>query len=78
MNRTLSLAALKLHERITGRHILARLEELNCTQWLSRDELEALQHDKLLRLVEYANQYIPYYQRIFKEIGFQPGDWNLI
>ncbi|PWB49892.1 MAG: hypothetical protein C3F13_17835 [Anaerolineales bacterium] len=47
---------------------------MNCTQWLSRDELEALQHDKLLRLVEYANQYIPYYQRIFKEIGFQPGD----
>ena len=74
MNSTLSRTALKLHERLTGRHILARLEELNRTQWLTRDELLALQRDKLVSLVEYANRYVPYYQRVFKEVGFQPDD----
>jgi phenylacetate-CoA ligase len=74
MNSFLSRAALRLHERLIGRHILARLEELNRIQWLSRDELLKLQRDKLLRLVEYANQYVPYYQRVFKEVGFQPDD----
>lgn len=74
MNGALRRAVLRLHERLTGRHILSRLEELNRTQWLSRDELLALQRDKLLSLVEYADRYIPYYQRIFKEIGFRPDD----
>jgi phenylacetate-CoA ligase len=70
----LSRAALRLHEQLTGRRILARLEELNRTQWLKKDELLAHQREKLLQLVEYANQYVPYYRRIFKEVGFQPGD----
>ena len=74
MNSTLSRAALRVHERITGRHILARLEELNRTQWLSRDELNALQHTKLIHLLEYSYQYVPYYQRIFDEVGFRPDD----
>ena len=74
MNSVLSRSVLILHDRITGRHILNRLEDLNRTQWLSRDELLALQRANLKRLLEYAYQYVPYYQRVFKEIGFQPGD----
>jgi phenylacetate-CoA ligase len=76
MHPMLSRSTLRLHEWFTRRHILARLEELNRTQWLSRDELLALQRDKLLSLVEYASRYVPYYQRVFKDIGFQPGDLN--
>ena len=74
MNSSLSQAALRMHEKITGRHILKKLEELNRTQWLSRDELTALQHARLQRLVEYAYQYVPYYQRTFDEVGFKPSD----
>jgi phenylacetate-CoA ligase len=74
MNGTWNREALKLHEQITGRRILARLEELNRTQWLSRDELCALQHAKLVRLLEYAYQYVPYYRRTFDEVGFRPDD----
>lgn len=77
MNGKLSRAALNLHERFTGRHILRRLDELNSTQWLSRDELLALQRDKLLHLVEYADQYVPYYRRVFKEVGFRPEDLRM-
>jgi phenylacetate-CoA ligase len=74
VNSALSQTVLKLHDQITGRHILVRLEELNHSQWLSRDELLALQRTKLQRLVEYAYQYVPYYQRTFNAVGFQPED----
>lgn len=74
MKRSLSRSVLLLHERFTGRHIFARLENLNRTQWFSRDELLTLQHEKLFKLVEYANRYVPYYQHKFKEVGFQPDD----
>ena len=74
MNGTLSRAALTLHDRFTGRHILDRLDEMDRSQWLSRDELLALQREKLLSLVEYADKYVPYYRRVFKEVGFQPED----
>ena len=76
MNRTLSLAALKLHEKLTGRKILERLKELNRTQWLSRDDLQKLQWKKIQRLVKYAYQYVPYYQRTFDSSGFRPEDLN--
>jgi phenylacetate-CoA ligase len=62
-----------MYEKTTGRKILSRLNELNQTQWLSHDELLALQQKKLHRVVEYAYQNVPYYQRIFKKIGFHPN-----
>lgn len=74
MNGASRRAALGLYDRLTGRHILASLEELNRTQWLSRDEQLALQRRKLQALVDYAYRYIPYYQQIFKRAGFLPDD----
>jgi phenylacetate-CoA ligase len=74
MNNALSRAALVLHERLTGRGILKRLEELNRTQWLSSDELRAMQQARLLRLVEYAYQFVPYYRRTFEAADFRPED----
>jgi phenylacetate-CoA ligase len=74
MNAALTRTVLRLHEKLTGRRILQRLEELNCTQWLGRDELLALQQSKLQRLVEYAYRWVPYYRRTFDAVGFQPDD----
>ena len=74
MKSSLRRAALQLHETFTGRKILERLDELNRTQWLSYDELLALQSKKLQRLVEYAYQYVPYYQKVFDTVGFHPED----
>ena len=50
-----------LYQRVSGRRFLTRLDELNRVQWLSRDELLALQRDKLHRLLTYAYQAVPYY-----------------
>ena len=74
MSLSVRRGLLRLHQFSTGRHILERLDELNRTQWLGRDELRALQRAKLQRLVEYAYRYVPYYRRMFEKIGFDPGD----
>lgn len=74
MQRTIRRIALIFHEHMTRRHILSRLEDLNRTQWLSRDEILAIQSEKLIKVLKYANQYVPYYQRIFRETGIFPGD----
>jgi phenylacetate-CoA ligase len=66
--------ALQLYEKTTGRKILSRINELNQTQWLSNDGLLALQQKKLHMVIEYAYQFVPYYQRIFKQVGFHPTD----
>ena len=64
----------RLYERTAGRSVMRALEDLLETQWLNRDELHALQRQRLLVLVEYANRYVPHYQRLFRQIGFEPGD----
>lgn len=66
--------AMKAYELATGRKVLTCLAELRRTQWLSREEILALQQKKLHQLVAYAYQYVPYYQRMFNEIGFKPDD----
>ena len=70
----LRLAAFKAHELLTGRHLLARLQELNRTQWLDREELLTLQRKKLHSLLAYAYRYVPYYQRLFDQVNFKPDD----
>jgi phenylacetate-CoA ligase len=45
---------------------------LNRAQWLSRDALLSLQRDKLQQVIDYAYQYVPYYQRMFDAAGFHP------
>ena len=72
MSSTLRRQAINLYERVTGRHVMARLAELNRIQWLSREELLAYQQDKLHRLLKYAYTFVPYYRRSFEEVGFKP------
>jgi len=74
INQTFRNGVLYLHTFATGRHILAYLDELNRTQWLGYDELMALQRSKLLRLVNYAYRYVPYYQHLFEAAGLHPSD----
>ena len=41
-------------------------------QWISRNRLEALQLEKLKCLLKHAYEFVPYYQSLFKSIGFVP------
>jgi phenylacetate-CoA ligase len=74
MSFSLRRQAINLYERVDGRHIMARLAELNRIQWQSREELIAYQQDKLHRLLKYAYTFVPYYRRSFDQVGFQPDD----
>jgi phenylacetate-CoA ligase len=74
MKFSLRQQAIKMYERLNGRHLLARLDELNRIQWLSREEVLAYQRDKLYRLLKYAYAFVTYYRRTFDEVGFQPDD----
>ncbi|MCP4525472.1 MAG: phenylacetate--CoA ligase family protein [Aestuariibacter sp.] len=65
---------IQLYQIVSGRRFLTRLDELNRTQQLNRSELLALQQKKLRRLLTYADQYVPYYQRLFKQANFRPDD----
>jgi phenylacetate-CoA ligase len=74
MGLSLRRQAIRLYESINGRHILERMAELDRNQWLSREELLAFQKKKLHRVLRYAYEFIPYYGRLFDQVGFQPDD----
>jgi phenylacetate-CoA ligase len=76
MNTFIHRQALKLYQAVTGRRFLDRLDELNRTQWLSREELLVLQRKKLVRLLEYAYAFVPYYRKLLDEAGFRPSDFE--
>src|SRR3712207_772572 len=40
----------------------------------SRDELTAIQTDKLRALAPYLYENVPFYRRRFDELGLEPGD----
>lgn len=66
--------AIRLAQLAYGNDVTGCLAELNQTQWLSREELLALQQQKLLRVLRHAYRWVPYYQRLFDGVGFRPDD----
>jgi phenylacetate-CoA ligase len=63
---------IRLYQAVSGRRFLTRLDELNRTQWLSREGLLALQQKKLHDLLVYAYHHVPYYRCAFDQAGFRP------
>ncbi|MBN2326534.1 MAG: phenylacetate--CoA ligase family protein [Candidatus Omnitrophica bacterium] len=60
-------------DRIKKTDMLSVYRELNRTQWLSRRELEDLQLARLRKLLIHAQENVPYYRRLFADIGFDAG-----
>jgi phenylacetate-CoA ligase len=61
-------------ERVQGRSKLARVAELRRTQWLSFDELRAMQDRSLRRLLRHAYEHVPLYRERFAGAGARPED----
>jgi phenylacetate-CoA ligase len=62
-------------ERIVRRReTLKHLAYLNESQWLDREELDRRTVLALRRLLRHAGRYVPYYQELFREHGFDPRD----
>jgi phenylacetate-CoA ligase len=55
-----------------GSKELAMLEALRRCERMSADELEAVRIERLKDILEHAGGHVPFYQRRFAEIGFDP------
>lgn len=72
--RFLSGMLYPLHERLMHRPTFAYLEELERSQWLSREALEQLQRQKLGALLGVAMAHSPWHAARIREAGLAPGD----
>ena len=63
-----------LHERIKNHHSVAVRKELEASQWWDQTRLQELQLSRLIRLLTHAEVHVPYYRRLFSEIGFKAED----
>ncbi|PKN89224.1 MAG: hypothetical protein CVU51_01235 [Deltaproteobacteria bacterium HGW-Deltaproteobacteria-1] len=57
-----------------GDVIRQNLRELEHTQWISREELEAIQLKKIQNLVAYAYEHVPFYGKWYHQEGIHPQD----
>lgn len=63
-----------LGDKIKGRNLHGEFADALKTQWLSEEGLARLQNDKLQRLLKHAYLNVPYYTRVFNELGLMPQD----
>jgi phenylacetate-CoA ligase len=59
---------------LRGDDRLKKADEFIRNQWLSADELAALQWKKFKNLLNHAYENVPYYHAVFKEVGITPTD----
>jgi phenylacetate-CoA ligase len=58
-----------LQERLKHHDTVAIRRQMEETQWWPRERIEALQLQRLRRLISHAEQFVPYYRTLFKKIG---------
>lgn len=57
-----------------GKVLNQRLKELERTQWLSQERLEAWQLERIQKVVKYAYDHVPYYHDKYQRMGISPED----
>lgn len=65
-----------LMNHLHGRTIHAKLRFLEQSQWWPPERLQALQLEKLQRLMRYAYERVPFYQREMQRRGLRPEDFT--
>jgi phenylacetate-CoA ligase len=70
----LNAYAAKIHRQRYGRRFEEVEVELEGTQHLSKERIEAYQSRLLARLIEHAYGTVPYYRKLFDAHGVAPGD----
>jgi phenylacetate-CoA ligase len=71
--RLVSGLVFPLHERLKHHDTVAVRRGLEESQWWPRDRIEALQLQRLRTLLADVGAHVPYYQRVFRERGFEPA-----
>lgn len=61
-------------DRMFGREFRSTRAFLNDAQWWSMEQNQDYQLRELRRMLQLAGSKSPYYARLFREVGFNPGD----
>src|SRR5882672_5292806 len=64
--------------RLRQRPTMKYLQWLERTQWLSHDELRAIQVHELQALLQHALENVPSYRKILDERGLRPTDFRSV
>lgn len=59
---------------LNRRGVLKYYRSLMRSEWLPQERLTEIQFNRAVKVIRYANQYIPFYSRRFKDIGLVPED----
>jgi len=65
---------LTVHPLLSGRNILPHLRRAQENEWLSSQDLVALQTRRLRQLLLHASQNVPFYRQRFLQTGLTPDD----
>lgn len=63
-----------LHERLKGHSTIARLRDLQKSQWLSQEELARRQEIRLREFLTQIGSRVPYYRDLFATLRLRPED----
>ena len=70
--KTVSGFIFPLHEKLKKHDTVAVREDLEKTQWWSKEDLEQLRLGRLREFLTHAQHYVPYYKKLFYETSFDP------
>ncbi|GAB3100055.1 phenylacetate--CoA ligase family protein [Aestuariicella hydrocarbonica] len=70
----ISRAIFPLHERVKGHRSVKWRQELESSQWLKREAIEAIQLINLRRFLVEAGECVPYYRNLFQTLSFSPAE----
>ncbi len=62
-----------LHEMLKRHDTVAVRKRMEQSQWLPAERIQALQMKRLRALLVDVHKYVPYYQRMFQHLGFDPA-----
>ncbi|MFA5984834.1 MAG: AMP-binding protein [Methylococcaceae bacterium] len=62
-----------LHERVKKHSTVDVRREMEQTQWLKPEQIKALQFERLRVFLSDVERHVPYYQQLFKNMGFMPA-----
>lgn len=72
--KVIATALFPLHEKLKGHDTMSVHRALERSQWLSPSEVTALQITNLRRFLSLIGDTVPYYQRLFEKLGFDPNE----
>lgn len=70
--KLVSAVIFPLHERIKKHNTVSIRKDLEKTQWLSVQELQNLQVERLKLFLCDIEHHVPYYRKLFKQLNFKP------